>query len=223
MRKIEGLKFLQTFFFNDCINCVFPTKNELLANELLGKYDSQNLIFRVRSGIYIGPEIGCPQRTCYSVDEVINFITNTQKYNSNLEFVIHRVNESYFKPIFIGTIAIFEKPEPVMIIDFQAVSEELIAKMDSGGPRPRDWEVVATYCYPFFRGSPNVYILKSSFRAETIKNSIYYLWEIGRQVNLLMSENYGNFHETVTRFNIYSSGKIILDDHRSLTSFSGRI
>ncbi len=75
MRKIEGLRFLQKFFPDLCVDCVFVTEKEPLDLEELEKHPHQ--IFRVRSGRKYGSELKTPQRTCYSAKEAVQFIEET--------------------------------------------------------------------------------------------------------------------------------------------------
>ena len=163
MRKIEGLKFLQKFFPDVCVDCIFVTDNEPFDLHELEKHHPQ--IFRVRSGRKSGSELGSPQRTCRSSKEAERFIREMWESDKTLEFVIHRVDESFFAPDFVGTIALFEKVEPMMMIELQAVSKTLVAGMDSGA-RPRDWKVVAIFAYPFYRLQPRVSLIDPSFQPE---------------------------------------------------------
>jgi hypothetical protein len=220
MRKIDGLKFLQKFFPDVCVDCVFVTENEPLDLRELEKHPSQ--IFRVRSGRKSGSELGSPQRTCYSTGEVERFIREAWASDKALEFVIHRVDQSFFTPDFVGTIALFEKIEPMMVIDLQTVSKTLVAGMDSGA-RPRDWKVVAMYTYPFCRWQPRVNIIDPSFQPASVSEPLLRLWRIGREIdNVKKSLNDPTITalpESVTRFNIYPDGAILLDDHRNVESF----
>ncbi|MDO8622263.1 MAG: hypothetical protein Q7R80_03465 [bacterium] len=220
MRKIEGLKFLQKFFPDECVDCVFVTENEPLDPHDLGSHAPQ--IFRVRSGRKSGSELGSPQRTCRSTKEVERFIQEALASDTSLEFVIHRVDQSFFEPDFVGTIALFEKVEPMMVIDLQAVSKMLVAGMDSG-TRPRDWKVVATYIYPFCRLQPRVHLVDPSFQSASVSGSLLRLWRIGREIDGVKKPLNGQpvtaLQESVTRFNIYPNGTIMLDDHRNVASF----
>ncbi len=218
MRKIEGLKFLQMFFWNLCVDCIFVGYSETFNEQLIECCESK--IFRVRSGRRFGSELNCPQKTCRTIKEVKRFIDKMRTSDDSLEFVIHRVNESYFKPNFVGTIAIFEEPRTEMVIEFQAVSKELVAKIDTG-VRPRDWKVAATYVYPFLSSLVEVHIFDRSFNAEALKSVIFQLWGVGKKIDAIKQSLDNNMHETVTRFNIYPSGAVLLDDHRSVSSFTG--
>ncbi len=221
MRKIEGLKFLQRFFPEACVDCVFVTENEPLNVHLLRRHTSQ--LFRVRSGRKTGSELGSPQRTCRSTKEVGRFIADALVSDNALEFVIHRVNKSFFEPRFVGTIALYEKVKPMMIIDLQAVSRKLVVGMDVGGSRPRDWKVVATYAYPYFGWWPQVRLADPSFQLDLVSESMHCLWRIGREIGSvkqsLNGQAFSELPESVTRFNIYPSGNILLDDHRNVGSF----
>lgn len=220
MRKIEGLKFLQKFFPDVCVDCVFVTESEPLDLRDLQSHTTQ--LFRVRSGRKIGSELGSPQRTCRSTREVKRFVEETWASDKALEFVIHRVSQSFFEPNFVGTIALFEKVEPMMVIDLQAVSKTLVTGMDSG-VRPRDWKVVAIYTYPFFRWQPRVHLVDPSFQSASVSEPLLRLWRIGREIDCVKKSLNGKavtvLPESVTRFNIYPNGEILLDDHRNVESF----
>jgi hypothetical protein len=220
MRKIDGLKFLQKFFPDVCVDCVFVTENEPLDLCELEGHPSQ--LFRVRSGRKNGSELGSPQRTCHSAKEVEHFIKEAWMSDKALEFVIHRVDQSFFAPDFVGTIALFEKVEPMMVIDLQTISKALVAEMDSGA-RPRDWNVVAMYTYPFCRLQPRVHLIDPSFQPASVKEPLLRLWRIGRKIDSVKKSLNGQvvaaLPESVTRFNIYPNGTILLDDHRNVESF----
>lgn len=218
MRKIEGLKFLQRFFSDVCVDCVFVTASESFNVCLLENHAPQ--LFRVRSGRVFGSELSLPQRTCHSVEEVCDFISKTQAQENGVEFVIHRVDESYFEALYVGTIALFDKPNSPMIIDFQSVSLELVAGIDTG-TRPRDWKVAATFIYPFLGCSSAVQLTDPSFQADSIKEPLYRLWHIGRKVDSL-KQSFHECYESVVRFNVYSGGRVLLDDYRSMESFYRR-
>ncbi len=220
MRKIDGLKFLQRFFPDVCVDCVFVTENESLDLHELESHPPQ--IFRVRSGRKYGSELGSPQRTCHSAKGVERFIKEVWASDKALEFVIHRVDQSFFTPDFVGTIALFEKVEPMMVIDLQAVSRTLVADMDSGA-RPRDWKLVAIYTYPFCRWQPGVHLVDPTFKSESVSEPLLRLWRIGREIDSVKKSLNGRavtaLPESVTRFNIYPNGVILLDDHRNVDSF----
>lgn len=220
MRKIEGLRFLQKFFLTVCVDCMFVTRREPLNTRLLRDHVPQ--LFRIRSGRQSGSERGSPQRTCRSVAEVECFIEEVWKSDKAREFVIHRVNESFFEPDFVGTIALFEKTEPTMVIDLQAVSKTLVAGMD-GGVRPRDWKVVTTYIFPFHQLRPIVHSVDPSFQSMHVNEPLIRLWRIGREIDSIkktMEEHSGaTLPESLTRFNIYQDRTILLDDHRNVESF----
>lgn len=220
MRKIDGLKFLRRFFPGVCVDCVFVTENEPLDLRELESHPPQ--IFRVRSGRKCGSELGSPQRTCHSAKEVERFIKEAWASDKTLEFVIHRVDQSFFAPDFVGTIALFEKVEPMMVIDLQAVDRILVTSMDSGA-RPRDWKVVAMYTYPFCRLQPRVHLIDPTFKSESVSEPLLCLWRIGREIDSVKKSLNGQvitvLPESVTRFNVYPSGAILLDDHRNVGSF----
>lgn len=220
MRKIEGLRFLQKFFSNVCVDCVFVTQDELFNLCEFESHDSK--IFRVRSGRKIGSELGSPQQTCHSIQEVKCFIEELLKFDKTLEFVVHRVDQQFFEPEFVGTIALFQNVEPMMVVDFQVASKMLVSNMDSGA-RPRDWKVVATYIYPFLGMKPLVQLSDPSFDPLLISEPLFRLWGIGREIDDIkrsLADEVGTILlESATRFNIYHGGNILLDDHRSIEAF----
>lgn len=218
MRKTEGLRFLRDNFSNICVDCVFANENGGFNWNILSRHKS---IFRVRSGRRFGEELKCPQKTCRSVQEIKDFMNKAQAIDSSLEFVIHRVNESYFCPNFVGTIALLERFSPEMVIEFQSVSMELVAGIDSGA-RPRDWKVVACYVYPFLSRLGRSSI-EPGFDTNLIKVALYNFWKIGRKIDSLKQNSGGACEETFTRFNVYPSGAILLDDHRSISSFAKKL
>ncbi len=214
MRKIDGMKFLQTNFSSICVDCVFADDDGNFNWELLEEHKS---IFRVRSGRNFGKELKCPQKTCRSVQEIRCFTDMARAIDSSLEFVVHRVDESYFCPDFVGTVALFDRFEPEMSIDFQQVSRKLVAGIDSG-VRPRDWEAIACFIYPFLSGHVCAHVVPD-FDTNLIKTALYRLWQVGRDIDFIKQCLGEACEETVTRFNVYPSGVILLDDHRSISSF----
>lgn len=214
MRKIDGMKFLQENFSSICVDCVFADDDGNFNWELLKEHKS---IFRVRSGRKFGGELKCPQKTCRSVQEIKCFMDTARAIDNGLEFVVHRVDESYFCPDFVGTIALFDRFEPEMAIEFQPVSIKLVAGIDSGA-RPRDWEVIACFVYPFLSGPVYARVVPD-FDANLIKTALYRLWQVGRNIDSIKQYSGEACEETVTRFNVYPSGMILLDDHRSISSF----
>jgi len=219
MRKIEGLKFLQQFFPEVSVDCVFVEQDEVLDIRMVRDHTD---IFRVRCGSKIGSEMKLPQRTCGSVREIQDFILSEQARDGNSEFVIHRVNASYFSPIYVGTIALFSYPDPLMVIDYQAVTKKLVAGIDTG-LRPRDWEIVASYDYQYQSGRPEIRYVSDIFHPESLKFSIYQLWRLGREIDDKRQavDGYSTRSvESLIRFNIYQSGDVLLDDYRDVTSFA---
>lgn len=212
MRKIDGLKFLQRHFPEVCVDCVFIGHGELLDEKLLEQHHPQ--VFRIRSGRDAGSELNSPQKTCYSAREVMDCVSELLRHDRELRFVIHRVTAEFFRPKFVGSIALFEQGNPIMLIEFQAVSKDLVAKMDCG-VRPRDWKVVGAFSYHLHSMSPDTFILDPSFSSDSVKVQLYALWGIGRKLSTLKNDR----QEMVTRFNIYQGGTILLDDHRAVSSF----
>lgn len=220
MHKLDGLRFLRRIFGDMCVDCVFIDPKIPLRRQLIIRGNKALKLFRVRSGRQLGSELNCPQKTCHSVEEIAEFIGRLRAVDNTLDFLVHRVGDWYFKPDFVGTIALFEGISPEMVIELQVVSRELVAKIDTG-LRPRDWKVAATFIYPFSSGSPRVNIVDRSFNANVLKEPIYQLWNIGREIDLIKISSKDSC-DTAARFNIYPSGRILLDDYRSWSSFGGK-
>jgi hypothetical protein len=217
MRKIDGLKFLRSFFPEVCVDCVFMAGNEPLQFCYLN--DHQPQMFRVRSGRACGSELNLPQKTCYSSDEVMEFMAKEKAADPFLEFVVHRVDTSYFDAIFVGTIALLSDPEPHMSIDFQPIPEEFAVNFNAD-VRPRDWRVAATFTYPFLGRVPVVDLADRLFNVDSVKQPLHRLWHIGREIESLARSVSGGLG-TVSRFNVYKDGSVLLDDHRCVSSFVG--
>lgn len=214
MRKIEGLHFLRRHFPHLCVDCIFVEPSESLDKTLLEAHAG---LFRVRTGRKHGSELNLPRRTCASIQEVDRFIQQSRKQDGNLQFVIHRIWETYFAPDFVGTVALFEKPHPELVIQVQACSKELVAQMDAG-VRARDWPITAIYRFPYLGIRPDITLVDRGFRLETLARAIWSLWEIGRTIDDLKQATRCST-ETVTLFNLYPDGSIILDDHRGTEAF----
>ena len=216
MHKLEGLRFLQKHFPDICVDCVFIGRNELPDRRLLKNRPGR--LFRVRSGRSRGSELSLPRRTCRSVAEVENFVVRTRAEDSNLEFVVHRVTAAYFAPMLVGTLALFERPSPVMLIQIQRASTALVNQMDVG-VRARDWPVAAIYSFPHFGQRPEIVTVDPTLQAQSISQEIHLLWNLGREIDSL-KQAAGSSYETVTLFNIYPSGDVMIDDHRGVESFA---
>src|SRR3989344_438085 len=213
IKKLEGLKLLQRHFDSFCVECIFAQNVEEL--DQVDMRMANGRIWRVRTGKRHGSEMSLPQRTCYSIEEVRSFVVSTRSVDPQVEFVVHPVTSYYFSPCFIGTLMLaHSKGTPCMTIDLQAVSLEDVQMLDKG-KRPRDWEVVAIYYYPFFSAPPKVTILREGVDRIFLREPITELYTIGRELDILRRDN----TDTVTRFNIYPSGEVILDDHRTIDSF----
>ncbi len=224
MRKIEGLKFLQRFFPDQCVDCIFVTDKEPIILNDLEKHASS--LFRVRSSRRNGSDINAPSKTCHSVKEVVKFVEDLRSLKQSWEFVIHRVDKAYFTPSFIGTIALFYKVEPQIMIDLQYVPSrdaQAIANGAYHGQPPRDWKVAAMYTFPFFGRQPWIRIIDPLFQLSAVSEFIPRLWRIGREIDdvkqSLDDRSSAALPESVTRFNLYSDGSILLDDHRNVSSF----
>lgn len=216
LRKINGLKFLCQNFGQLCVDCLFVNSPLELNQKILD--DRPGRIWRVRSGRRVGSEFGSPQKTLHSISEVMEFIQYHSEKDPTLEFVIHRVTARFFDPVFVGTIALREKNKPSMFMEFQTVNPTDIVNMDRGGKRPRDWETVLSIEFEYYALSSKIKLCRAGADPANIKNEIYSLWQVGRELcNLLERHNYPA--ESVARFNIYSSGAILLDDLRSASAF----
>lgn len=224
MRKIEGLKFLQKYFQSVCVDCVFVTKEKPLNINVLEEHSAQ--LFFVRAARSKGLERGAPYKACRSANEVKDFIDAVHSADSAWDFVIHRVDKLYYEVVFIGTIALYEEALPMMVIDFQVVPKHAMLALAEGKTivkRPRDWEVAATYMYRYHRLKPELSINDPLFSTGLMNGHLFQLWRIGRKIDsikrLLKSQDSMALAESVTRFNIYPNGVILLDDHRNLKAF----
>lgn len=217
MRKLDGLRFLLRHFPDICVDCIFIGRYEFPDEELLLAQPGR--LWRVRSGRSHGSELGLPRCTCQSIQGVKDFIRQAREIDKELEFVIYRVSEDYFSPIFVGTLALLERPSPAMTIHVQAAPYFLVAQMDVG-VHARDWPVMAIYRFPLFTKTPEVRILNPAFEAQAISRELHFLWNLGREIEAIKQAT-GSPSETVTLFNIYASGKVIVDDHRGVQSFAG--
>lgn len=221
MRKIDGLKFLQKHFPNLTVDCLFVDKLENLDDKLLYKKQEAEQIWRVRGGRKIGSELSLPQGTFTSSKELRQFMWEQQQKDSNMEFVIHRVSPEYFSAPFVGTLAVYNNcDKPGIKIELQSVTKELVDAIDTG-KRPRDWEACLILDYEFLSKSPTVLKRDPNIDIDFLKYSIVVIHEIGEEIFELNEKN-GQEAETYTRFNIYSLGQVLLDDHRSKESFFSR-
>lgn len=218
MRKIDGLKFLQTHFPDLTVDCLFVDKLENLDEQALVQKEEAEQMWRVRGGRRTGSEVSLPQGTFKTPREVKKFIREQQKRDSNMDFVIHRVSPKYFSAPFVGTLAVYNKGDkPGIRIELQKVTKELVDSIDKG-KRPRDWEACLILDYEFLSKSPKILIKVPGLNMDFLKHPIVVIHEVGEEIFRLYEEN-GQVDETYTRFNIYDLGQVVFDDHRSRESF----
>ncbi len=215
MKKIEGLKFLNDNFYDYSINSTF-IENDSDLRLIYEKYKDVDCLFRVRGCNKYGSELNLPMATFTKIEDVINYIINEKKRNNLLDFVVHSVDNSYFNPVYIGTIAVYNSyDKPSIKIEIQKVTKELVAKMNI--LRPRDWPVSLSLEYDFLSKVPIIHNFQN-IKIDEIRDAIYQLFKIGKGIYNIYDENKIEI-DTYTRFNIYENNSIILDDHRSVDSF----
>lgn len=219
MRKIGGLRFLLKFFPTVTVPCVFLQETKPEFDENLSVLEEMtNCVFRVRTGSKTRSEMNLPQKTCATVDEVRSFVSAKSTDLNGLQFVIHPVERWYFDPVYIGSLALFDPTAPNMLIEFQSVNAVQVANLDKG-LRPRDWPVCASFRYPNLQRMPSQHRSDDTFDSEGTKRPLEHLWRIGRKIDALRFRIDGKMIESVTRFNIYRDGSVLLDDHRDVASF----
>lgn len=220
MKKLDGLKFLQENFPNLTVDCLFVDSLDDLDEKELFAENSEKQLWRVRAGNKSGSEFNLPQGTFSNLDDVKEFISKQKERKPSMQFVIHRVSQEYFDAQFVGTIAVYNnKSLPSIRIELQRVTKELVGLIDNG-KRPRDWETCLVLDYEYTSKFPKIR-KNDKVNLGELKYSIGALYEIGREIFELYDSSNKNI-DTYTRFNIYGSGKIILDDHRSNDSFISR-
>ena len=218
MKKLEGLKFLQENFPKLTVDCLFVDKVENLNEEALYAKDKVEQLWRVRGGKTIGSELNLPQGTFTNAKELKKFMKEQKRRDSNMEFVIHTVSPEYFTAPFVGTLAVYNKKDmPQIRIEFQKVTKELVDSIDTG-KRPRDWEVSLILDYDFLYKFPKIRKKDKDINLEELKNAIAVIHEVGEQIFELYDKK-GQRVDTYTRFNVYSLGRVLFDDHRSAESF----
>lgn len=217
MRKLEGLRFLQEQFPRLTVDCLFVDKIEDLDEKLLHKREKEKILWRIRGGKDIGSEVSLPQATCTTVKELKRFIKEQQKKDSNMKFVIHTVTPEYFSVPYVGTLAVYNNINmPSIRIELQKVTKERVAGIDTG-KRPRDWEPCLIMDYDFRYKFPKI-IRNDGENLENLKYAIASLYKAGIKIFDYYDKK-GKEIDTFTRFNIYDSGEILFDDHRSTESF----
>ena len=139
--------------------------------------------------------------------------------NPKFEFVLHCIDNAYYYPEYSGTLAVYNDSEYCdIIIELQRVTKELIDSMDSSKIRPRDWDICVGFRYRFLHKLPHV-VFYQDIDIRHLMYIINDLFMIGCEI-FNSYERERNKTASYTRFNIYSNGSIILNDHRSLDSFS---
>ena len=218
MRKIEGLKFLQQYFNNLTVDCLFVDKVENLTDEALYKKDEMEQIWRARAGRKVGSELNLPQGTFDNPDELRAFIRGQSQRDADMQFVIHRVSPKYFTAPFVGTLAVYnEYRKPGIRIELQKTTKELVDSIDKG-KRPRDWEACLILDYDFLSKAPKVRKRDKDLDMEFVKYPLMVIHEVGEEIFKLYEQK-GEMTASYTRFNIYNLGQVVLDDHRSSESF----
>lgn len=219
IHKIQGLRLLQERFPSISVDCLFVYRNHVPNDfELI---PCVGRIWHVRSGRTTGTELNLPQGIFHSPGDVREFIRATRRQDERLEFVVHRIDDAYFSPIYLGTLALFDYPHPLIYIEFQSAIQNKMKSINPG-ISPRDWSVALSYQYDFLSMSPNVHIFDKSINIEMFKEQLYHIWNVGWQLYEMTHEN-TSFIESLGRFNIYSSGALLFDDFRSVKSFSPTI
>lgn len=221
MRKIDGLKFLQQYFPNLTVDCLFVDRAENLDETTFEQKRQVDEIWRVRGGRRTGSELSLPQGSFKNAKEAKKFMREQQQRDSGMEFVIHRVSPEYFSAPFVGTLAVYNQADrPGIRIEVQKVTKELVDSIDKG-KRPRDWEACLILDYEFLNKFPKVLKKDPDLNMDFLKHPILVIHEVGEEIFRLYEEN-GQVDETYTRFNIYNLGQVLFDDHRSRDSFMER-
>lgn len=218
MRKLEGLRFLQDWFPSQSVDCLyFGSARDLRDYD--GREATVTTVWHARTGRRIGSELQTPIRRCGSINELHIFGDEVFGAYTDAELVVHRVTESFYAPVYVGSIAVYHRPVPVATIEFQAMLTW--HGTEDGAARPRDWSPVARYGFPFLSRlpasaeGPAVEAIGRSYRAALAE-----LWDIANHLADRTSRRQdGRPDDTVTRFNVYRSGRVLLDDHRSVKSF----
>lgn len=219
MNKIDGLKFIKYYFPEITINSYFVETIDVDTKaELMRIRNSSEKFWRVRSACKTGKELKLPMGSFYNETDAIDFITRQYKKNSNLSFVLHCVDNTYYYPEFTGTLAVYNDDDfSAIVIELQKTPKELIDNMDFG-IRPRDWPVCVNIQYQFLHKYPKVRIF-DEVNFELLKRPIGMLYNVGCQIYAIYEDK--NWRTTsYTRFNIYKDGSIIMNDHRTIESFA---
>jgi hypothetical protein len=173
-------------------------------------------VLNVRAGRTFGSETTLPTREdCQSAGQVIEFI---QRHGTDrtLRFVVHPVQKSYFNPLLVGTIALHYSPSAKTVIEFQEM------KNNHEG-EPRDWPVNIRHTFPFMARMPTAYLSdESRYSLQNISSHVFECYEIAMAIIEIKNSLQSAEENSLTRFRIYRSGRIILQDHRSPDSFAMR-
>lgn len=221
MRKIEGLKFLLVNFPNLTVDTVFIESEEDILSEKLKLDESKNQYWRVRSASKGNSELRLPMASIYEYEQLMEFIDEQRSKFSDIQFVIHLINDDYFYPNITGSLAVYNNEDiPKIVIELQQVTREMLDNMDVG-KRPRDWGISVCFEYNFLHKYPQVTKYKDIDIA-SIKGAISKLYEVGLKMYELY-DSLGINEASYTRFNIYDDGSIILNDHRSTESFFNKL
>lgn len=217
MRKLEGLRFLQENFPRMTVDCLFVDKIEDLDEKKLYREDREEQLWRVRGGKNIGSELNLPIATFTKVRELKKFMREQKKKDPNMNFVIHTVSPEYFSVPFVGTLAVYNNVNmPMIRIELQKVTKELVDAIDTG-KRPRDWEPCLILDYDFHYKFPKI-LRNDGVNLENLKYPIALIYKAGIKIFDFYDKK-GEQIDTFTRFNIYDSGQVLFDDHRSSESF----
>jgi hypothetical protein len=227
MRKIEGLTFLSTFFHRIALPTIVlnadTTERDLAEVLKPFRYD----VLNVRAGRTFGSEATLPTINSQTAHEVIEFI-RSHEADKTLRFVVHPVKKWYFSPLLVGTIALHYSPSAIIIIEFQDAtverSQRVLGPVPGQGAHagePRDWPVGIRYTFPFMARMPTVYLSdESKYSLQNISSHVLKFYEVATEMVEIKNSLQLPEEESLTRFNIYRSGRMILSDHRSPDSFA---
>lgn len=216
---MTGLQFLRLHFPALVIDFSFVRSAEELVRllNIYGEADSQNY-WRIRCSNPMGTEMGLPMGTFYSNEDANGFICETQALHPGYSYILHWVDDEYYYPDFCGTIEVVPFPSPVVSIELQQVSREMIAQMDHGA-RPRDWPSCYSERDDFTQPLPTVVSQRGPDELRIPQGALGKLRDVALRLAWIYYSSHANF-STFTRFNICAGGRIVLNDHRAGQSFS---
>lgn len=216
MNKIDGLRFLNTYFPDIALNG-YVISDVSKAKDILDKFSyCDGCFWRIRTANPNGSEYALPMGTYYNDKEILEFVKINKAKNRDFQFILHRVNDRYLKPGYCGTLVVDNKSSTI-IVDLQKFTEKRFLSMDTG-MRPRDWNVCITFEYRFLNKFPIISNNDFSFNLQTWKYEIFKLFQVGVEIYDFY-DNAKMIETTYTRFNMYDNNKIILNDHRGSLSF----